>query len=51
MAGGRRIVGPAFLGLPLPSNCALAGSLSTIFVSGRSLRSTRATPATVPPVP
>ena len=36
---------------PLPSSCAIAGSLRTIFVSGRSLRSTRATPVTVPPVP
>ena len=29
---------------PLPSSCALAGSLSTIRVSGRSRRSTRPTP-------
>ena len=36
---------------PLPSSGAIDGSLNTIFVSGRSLRSTRATPVTVPPVP
>jgi hypothetical protein len=38
-------------GGPLPTICALAGSLRTIFVSGRSRLSTRDTPATVAPVP
>jgi len=37
--------------LPLPISWALAGSHSTIRVSGRSLRSTRPTPDSVPPVP
>ena len=36
---------------PLLTSEALAGSVRMIFVSGRSLRSTRATPETVPPVP
>ena len=36
---------------PLPTSWALAGSLRMILVSGRSCRSTRPTPVTVPPVP
>ena len=36
---------------PEPTSAALAGSDSTIFTSGRSRRSTRPTPDTVPPVP
>jgi len=31
--------------------CALSGSQTMIFTSGRSFRSTRATPSSVPPVP
>ena len=36
---------------PLVSIGASAGSQTTIFVSGRSFSSTRATPLSVPPVP
>ncbi len=42
---------PRSCALPLPTSWALAGSDRMILVSGRSLRSTRATPVTVPPVP
>ena len=38
-------------GSPLVSIGASAGSLTTIFVSGRSFASTRPTPLSVPPVP
>ena len=38
-------------GVPLVSIGASSGSQTTIFVSGRSLASTRATPFSVPPVP
>ena len=42
---------PRSCGTPPPTSWALAGSLRMILVSGRSRRSTRATPVTVPPVP